>query len=404
MGDLSPLRLKAQTPLSLMGAALVVLLTISGPRSACAAGSSSPTVVAAATGVGAVHGPELAETLTITTGIAITPLAGTSAVGAWQYLTTPENRRASLPWFSSPWFWVPGLALFCLLRFKDLLPKSIKLPFEAMELLEHKASAVLVGLPAILPMAYTSVSPPEAIGPLAVRTAGLAGVLGGVGIALVAATVFVAVFVVSQAVNVVILLSPSSTLDNVLNLFKGSVVLVIVLATATHPLLGLLVSLVVFLVSLFLFSVAWRMTLLGTVLAWDVLTFRHRRKTPDPSRLLVFVGRPVRGTKRLALGWLELGDELTFHGRARFGLARRSVKLAREGVLVEEGLLIPTISAKTTDGTCSFWLAPRYRGHEPAISAAGALPPPLAPPIQRGVRGMIMWMRRLLARMPTHGA
>ena len=64
-------------------------------------------------------GVELAQTLATSTGIAITPLLGVSAVGAWQYFTTPEESRHQLPWFSARLFWVPALLLVAFMLFKE---------------------------------------------------------------------------------------------------------------------------------------------------------------------------------------------------------------------------------------------------------------------------------------------
>src|SRR5262245_55532014 len=57
-------------------------------------------------------GLELAALATQVTGIAISPMLGVSAVGAYKWFQagSPEQ-RAALPWFASPSFWLLGLAL-----------------------------------------------------------------------------------------------------------------------------------------------------------------------------------------------------------------------------------------------------------------------------------------------------
>src|SRR5262249_55831097 len=65
-------------------------------------------------------GVELAQTLSTITGVAISPLFGVGAVGAWKYAEakTPDA-RAKLPWFAQPWFWAPALIIVILCALKD---------------------------------------------------------------------------------------------------------------------------------------------------------------------------------------------------------------------------------------------------------------------------------------------
>src|SRR6185295_9560396 len=44
-------------------------------------------------------GIEAAQTLSMITGVAISPLLGVGAVGAWKYFETPEDKRANLVWY-----------------------------------------------------------------------------------------------------------------------------------------------------------------------------------------------------------------------------------------------------------------------------------------------------------------
>src|SRR5688572_24744065 len=54
-------------------------------------------------------GEEIARTVTLTTGVPISPMLGVSALGAWRWWQTPEVARAALPWYARPWFWGPGI-------------------------------------------------------------------------------------------------------------------------------------------------------------------------------------------------------------------------------------------------------------------------------------------------------
>src|SRR6266545_7952096 len=63
-------------------------------------------------------GVELAQTLSTVTGVAISPLLGVGAVGAWKYYHTPPEKRARLPWFAQPAFWIPALVLVAIVGIK----------------------------------------------------------------------------------------------------------------------------------------------------------------------------------------------------------------------------------------------------------------------------------------------
>ena len=69
----------------------------------------------------ALPGVKMAEAMSATTGMAISPLLGVSAVGAWRYWQTPPEARGNVPWFAHPWFWGPALFLVLLLAAKEPL-------------------------------------------------------------------------------------------------------------------------------------------------------------------------------------------------------------------------------------------------------------------------------------------
>ena len=102
-------------------------------------------------------GEQIAQTISLITGVAISPLMGVSAVGAWQWwqAKTPEQ-KAKLPWFANPWFWIPALLLVAACAVKDsagiVLPPLVKKPFDVAETIEHKISG-LVATGAFVPIA-----------------------------------------------------------------------------------------------------------------------------------------------------------------------------------------------------------------------------------------------------------
>src|SRR5277367_2977214 len=104
-----------------------------------------------------VPGEQIAQTISLITGVAISPLMGVGAVGAWEYVhaKTPEQ-KAKLHWFANPYFWVPALLLVAACFVKDTagtaLPAVLKKPFDVAETIEHKISG-LVATGAFVPIA-----------------------------------------------------------------------------------------------------------------------------------------------------------------------------------------------------------------------------------------------------------
>jgi hypothetical protein len=100
-------------------------------------------------------GVALAEGISQVTGVAISPLLGSSAMGAWRYYRTPAELRDRLPWFCHPGVWGSCFALLALCFLKDTLgaatPALLKKPLDLLELFEDKLSAVIASA-AIIPL------------------------------------------------------------------------------------------------------------------------------------------------------------------------------------------------------------------------------------------------------------
>jgi hypothetical protein len=98
---------------------------------------------------------ELAKAVTTVTGVAISPLLGTGALGAWDYFHCPDEERDRLPWYAHPGFWIPALLLVAAVAFKDAagtaLPPGMKKPLDVCETVENKVSG-LVAAGAVVPM------------------------------------------------------------------------------------------------------------------------------------------------------------------------------------------------------------------------------------------------------------
>ena len=299
----------------IMRVLLVLLLFIlTGPAQAAAAQTTAP---AHTTGMGDAlrQGERLARELTLTTGVAVSPLLGVVLLGAGHYFTAAEADRPALPWHASPRFWGSAAVLLGLLFLKDsskvALPKLLVAPLDALETLLEKNLSGLLALPVLasafgngdfaalqalgtqaaeilLPAAWAGETP-------AAAASGLPGAILG-GCATLA--VYAVIWVCSQAGNVLILLSPSSLLDSLLIAAKTTIAVLLLGLAGTLP--GQLLALVLVLLALRLFPRALRLVVFGTLVSRDLVRHRLlRRPTPAPA-----ADRPLRCFTSCRLGSL----------------------------------------------------------------------------------------------------
>ena len=364
-------------------------------------------------------GVELAKTLATATGIAITPLLGVSAVGAWQYYSTDSTLRAALPWYSSRWFWIPGLVIAFLLVVKDPLLGIIpgaKKPLDAVDVLENKASALLA-TPAVVPMFLSAFSTAGAMRVatggegMIVTQAGIAAMPGflrdlpqaiGLGIgALVFLAAFLCIWLAFHTINVLILLSPFGPLDLFLRSLKLLSLVVLIGGTLIHPYLGLAVSIAILLVAIPLAGWSFRLMVFGGVLATDLLTLRHRREVPDPARLRVFTARELEGVGARTYGDVSRVETgIVFRYRPWLLLPRRTVLLSPGAYEIGRGLVCPILRWQQDDGDAVSLLRfpPRYRSHEESLMATLDVAGVQDLRLRRGLKACVAWVKEMAGR------
>ncbi len=196
-------------------------------------------------------GVQIAQTLSVVTGVAISPLLGVSAVGAYQYFkATTDEQRARLPWFANPLFWVPALLLVVACALKDAggvvaLPTVMKKPLDVAETIEHKISG-LVATGAFVPIMVnliheansTGGQPSASLSSLGLATIDLHTVFYDVLMTPIAMAAFFIVFLASNAINILILISPFSTVDAALKTFRTAVLATVVGSAWMNPWVG----------------------------------------------------------------------------------------------------------------------------------------------------------------------
>src|SRR5579863_9464105 len=192
----------------------VICLTKAAPSSQAQTQGQTPTKYPPPPGVA------IAQTLSTITGVAISPLLGVSAVGCYQYVKAKSpDERAKLPWFANPLFWVPAFLLVAACAAKDcagiVLPPGLKKPFDALETVEHKISG-LVATGAFVPIMVNIIHEANSTGgqpTLSLSSLGFAAVtmpnwLYDILMTPAAMVLFFIVFLASNAINILILLSP----------------------------------------------------------------------------------------------------------------------------------------------------------------------------------------------------
>lgn len=354
-------------------------------------------------------GVALSQGITEITGVAISPLLGVSTVGAWRYWKTPAAERLSLPWYAHPWAWGTGLALLSLCFLKDSLgtavPGLLKKPFDMLELFENKLSA-LVASSAFVPLVAMEMSKHlQAEKAIPLPTASI----GSMGFAMIDASwlmvpaaviAFLAVWVCSHAINVLIILSPFSTVDALLKLARTGILVFVALLYWIAPWLAAAICLVLIALAIWLAPSAMRLAIFGARYAADILLPGRGRKRATPEEPHAFTlgrvaGLPPRTGGRISL--LEDGTAV-FRYRRCCVLDERVIPLPDAPRHLEKGLFSPSLVQRTRgeDGTKILLFLPRYRGHEETMVRHLKLLGVREHAIARGFAAAKSWCQSLL--------
>jgi hypothetical protein len=359
-------------------------------------------------------GEEIARSITLITGVPISPLLGVSAVGARRWWNTPEPEREALPWYASPWFWGTGFFLVFLFAANTTiggLVPGLKKPMDFVEEHENKLSALLaspivllevkrllgMGFPGLAHPGEMMDSPLAAAGlALAARPAALDGVGGffvDLGLGILYAACFFVVFIAFHAIQVAIALSPSAILDMLLRLFRLSFLGLLGFSAWIHPYLGAALGFAILFVAWLIAGWSFRWTVFGSVLSWDLLSGRDGSADPETAPLVAFAQRGLKGVRVRSYGRLERGPAgaWTFRYRPWLVLPRRSVPLPVETgegrTAVLKGAISPLLvhaGAVRTRTLVRF--PPRFRTREAELAAALGVGEVLEGRIVRGFR------------------
>lgn len=322
-------------------------------------------------------GAVMAQQISLLTGIAISPLFGSSAYGCYLWCQAPEGQKTHLPWFAEPWFWLPGLLIVAVCFIKDTagnaLPTAIKKPFDVIEAFEHKISG-LVATGAIVPfvmMVTKDTGAPQAL----LSSMGFAAAdfswLYNIFIIPISMVAFFFVFLASNAINVLIILSPFTTVDAALKGFRLALLGTVAGTALANPWIGVAWALFIILVSYFIAGWSFRLSHFGLVYVWDFFTFRSKRFQPGPALNRMFLGRRINKVPARTYGSVGRDEHgnLVMKYRPWLILNPRVVVLPAGEYAVGKGLVNSEIMLIEGEKTRTMLLLPpRYRGREEALA------------------------------------
>ncbi len=329
-------------------------------------------------------GVAIAQTLSTITGVAISPLLGVGAVGCYQYFkANSDEQKARLPWFANPLFWAPALLLVGLCALKDaagvvVLPTALKKPIDVAETIEHKISG-LVATGAFVPIMVniireansTGGQPTASLSSLGFAAIDLHTFFYDIFMTPIAMAAFFVVFLASNAINILILISPFSTVDASLKTFRTAILASVAGSAWMNPWLGAAWALIILLIAYFIAGWSFRLTHFGLVFIWDFCTGRKLRFKPDATENKLFLACKTQKVPARTYGKLSRNDkgELVLNYRPWLVLPQRTLVLPAgnyetgRGLFYSEILRIEGGNARTV-----ILLPPRYRGHEEEVA------------------------------------
>ncbi|MCI5132605.1 MAG: hypothetical protein D3904_14100, partial [Candidatus Electrothrix sp. EH2] len=227
----------------------------------------------------------LSQEVAQVTGLALNPILCMSVLGAYSYFSAPEQDRSALPWHVLPQFWGPLAVVLGMIFLKDTFgiafPKLLKSPLDALEILVEKNTSAVIALPVLISsvtqgefqqLQHVGQQVYDFLFPVAVAAGSPETVLNsGIDLLLMTITslaagmIFIAVWVLSQAFNVLILLCPFSLGDALLSAAKNSLVLLLIALSGTYA--GGVLAALIIAFAVYLFPKTLRLVVFGTIMS-----------------------------------------------------------------------------------------------------------------------------------------
>jgi hypothetical protein len=184
---------------------------------------------------------------------------------------------------------------------------------------------------------------------------------------------FVIVWLAAHSINILILLSPFTTVDAALKSFRLFLLSLVAGGAMMNQMLGAAISLIIIFIAYFIAGWSFRVSTLGSIYIWDVLSLKRTRTVPQLNNVWGFLSSelskvPVRTYGRLVR---DTGGRLVFQYRPWLVLPQRTLILPVGEYAVGEGLINSFIvKTEGEDEHEMITLPPRYRTHEEALARA----------------------------------
>ena len=178
---------------------------------------------------------------------------------------------------------------------------------------------------------------------------------------------FFIVFLASNAINILILLSPFSTIDLALKSFRTAILASVTASAFLNPWMGAAWAVIIILFSWCIAGWSFRLSHFGLVFVWDFLTIRRARFTPSKEGNNLFLSRKINKVPARTYGRLTRNDkgELVVTYRPWLVLPPRTLVLPEGKYCVGEGAFFSEIHHIEGDSSKALiLLPPRYRSHE----------------------------------------
>lgn len=367
-----------------------------------------------------IPGADMAVGISTVTGIAISPLLGTGAVGCWKFWHTDKAKRDSLPWFCHWAVWGGSFLLLALCFIKDIFgsvfPASAKKPFDVAEIFENKFSAgiALIGVIPFLSTDFAKAALLSESGVAFIQSdignflsaivpTGLSSANAMVAIVVVPVfmAAFLAVWLLSHTINVIIAISPFGLLDFFLKSFRVLLIVSLYLAYdfTDTPWLGTAYSLLIITIAVILFGWAFRLMIYGTVLATDLFFPFISRKEIDTKSPHAFLATRIAGVPVRTFGKAAStsAGRVNFTYRPWLCFKPRAILLPEGRYALSRGLLYPSFLRKVAMSEETLLnFPPRYRGLEDTIAARMGIPEVQDGSFLSGLKRIRRWLREFV--------
>lgn len=349
---------------------------------------------------------DLAKAVTMVTGVAISPLLGVGAVGAYDYFTVSKEEKDQLPWYAHITFWLPALLLVGAVAAKDafgtMLPPGLKKPLDVAETIENKVSGIVVA-GAFVPLIATIFHGSGGGGQTNLAVSGFAAIsfapLLNILTIPLALAAYIFVWLVGHVINVLILISPFGAVDAALKSVRTATLGLLVVVHKINPIWGAVLSLIIIVIAYFLAGWSFRLMIYGSVFTWDFITGKRKRFKPAPNANWMFTARKIEKTPIRTYGKLVRDNkgQLTFEYRPWLFMQQRIQAIPAGKYAIGRGLFCPDFLLVEGEKTKAvLTMPPRYKKHEEEVAQAYGITDVRDTGLLKGIKAIWRWFTKNL--------